>query len=92
MQLILSGAFVSVLAARVDDRIGDDDLDDAVEHLLRLFGLRPAEAHELTHQPLRALPRARTARTARNSSDNRRRPAAWADCCRPVRSHCRRAH
>jgi AcrR family transcriptional regulator len=51
-RLLLSGAFVAVLSARVAGRLDDGDLDDAVEHLLRLCGLHTAEAHDIAHRPL----------------------------------------
>ena len=68
MKLILSGAFISVLSAHVDRKVDDDDLDDAVENLLRLFGLSPAEAHDLTHRPLRALARSGSSRTKKKGA------------------------
>jgi AcrR family transcriptional regulator len=56
VQLLLSGAFIAAMSVRVDDELDDTDLDDAVEHLLRLLGLSPAEAHRISHRPLRPLP------------------------------------
>lgn len=58
MRLLLSGAFLSALTAYVDGKLSESDLDDAVEHLLRLLGLSRREAHDLAHRPLRRLPRA----------------------------------
>jgi AcrR family transcriptional regulator len=55
LQLILVGAFLSVVSARVEGRLGDDDLDDSVELLLRTFGLEAAEAREIAHRPLKPL-------------------------------------
>jgi len=56
IRVLVSGAFVAVLSARVDGRLDAGDLDDAVEHLLRLFGLDVDEAHEIAHRRLRRLP------------------------------------
>ena len=39
VRLLVSGAFIAVLGARVERKLDDDDLDDAVEHLLRLLGV-----------------------------------------------------
>jgi AcrR family transcriptional regulator len=57
MRLLLSGAFVAVASARVEGKLDDRDLDDAVEHLLRMFGLNVSEAHDIAHRRLRRLPR-----------------------------------
>ena len=57
VQLLLSGAFLSVLTAYADGKLGEADLDDAVEHLLRLLGVDRAAARDLAHRPLRRLPR-----------------------------------
>jgi AcrR family transcriptional regulator len=54
--LLVAGAFVAALYARSQDRLSDDDLDDAVEYLLRLFGLTRDEARDIAHRPLRPLP------------------------------------
>jgi AcrR family transcriptional regulator len=59
MRLLVSGAFIAVLSARVDKQLGDDDLDDAVEYLLRLLGVSAAEARDIAHRPLPRLPAAR---------------------------------
>ena len=56
VRTLVSGAFVAVVSARIDDRMGDEDVDEAVEHLLRLFGLARADARELAHRPLPRLP------------------------------------
>jgi len=55
-RVLASAAFVATLAARVAGQLDDGDLDDAVEHLLRLFGLDVEEARALAHGPLPALP------------------------------------
>jgi AcrR family transcriptional regulator len=56
VRLLLSGAFIAVLGARVGGKLGDRDLDDAAEHLLRLLGLGAAEARDIAHRPLPPLP------------------------------------
>lgn len=53
---LLSGAFVAVITARVDGRFSDDDLDDAVEHVLRMFGVERGEARRIAHRSLPPLP------------------------------------
>ncbi len=52
IRLLLAGAFIAALGARVDGQLGDNDLDDAVEHLLRFFGLDLEEARDIAHRPL----------------------------------------
>jgi AcrR family transcriptional regulator len=56
VRTLVSGAFVAVVSARTDGRMDNDDVDEAVEYLLRLFGLTRADAHDLAHRPLRRLP------------------------------------
>jgi len=56
VRLLVSGAIVAVVSARVEGRLTDDDLDDAVEQLLCLFGVERDEARAITHRPLRSLP------------------------------------
>jgi AcrR family transcriptional regulator len=58
LRLLVSGAFVAVVSARVAGRLTDDDLDDAVAQLLRLFGVAADDARAITHRPLRPLPAA----------------------------------
>jgi AcrR family transcriptional regulator len=58
-RLLVAGGVVAVLGAHSEGALRDEDLDDAVEHLLRLFGLEADEARRLSHGPLAALPRAR---------------------------------
>lgn len=53
---ILSGAMIGALSGRLEGNLDDDDLDDAVECLLRLLGVPAAEAQEIAHRPLPALP------------------------------------
>jgi AcrR family transcriptional regulator len=62
VSLLISGAFVAVLSARVEKKLGEEDLDDAVEHLLRLLGLSNTEAHAIAHRPLPPLPPGRRRR------------------------------
>lgn len=54
---VLSGAVIGVLTAYLGGSRTEADLDDAVEYVLRLFGVPPAEARAITHQPLPRLPR-----------------------------------
>jgi len=53
---LMFGAFIAVVSARVDGTLDDRDLDDAVEHLLQLLGVRRAEARVIAHRRLRPLP------------------------------------
>jgi len=61
VHLLLAGAIVAVLGARAEKSLADADLDDAVEHLLRMLGIDPAEAHEIAHRTLSPLPPERRA-------------------------------
>jgi hypothetical protein len=54
--LLVSGSFIAVVTARVERKLSDTDLDDAVEHLLRLLGLSIEESRRIAHLPLAALP------------------------------------
>jgi AcrR family transcriptional regulator len=54
---LLSGAVVGVLSAYLGGSRTEADLDDAVEYVLRLLGIAPAEAHKITRRPLPPLPR-----------------------------------
>ncbi len=56
-RVTLSGAFIAVLSAYVDGKLSESDLDDAVEQLLGLLGVKAAEAREIAHRPLRRLRR-----------------------------------
>jgi AcrR family transcriptional regulator len=60
VRLLLSGTFVAVASARVEGHLDDEDIDDAVEHLLRMFGLNVTEAHSIAHRRLRRLPAGNT--------------------------------
>jgi AcrR family transcriptional regulator len=57
VRLLLSGAFIAVASARAEGKMLDRDVDDAVEHLLRMLGLSVGEAHDIAHHRLRRLPR-----------------------------------
>lgn len=52
---LVSGAFLAAMSARVEGRISDEDLDDAVEHILRLLGVPLDESRQLAHEPLPAM-------------------------------------
>lgn len=56
VQQLLPASFIAIITARVEGRFSDDDLDDAVEHVLRMFGVERDEAHRLAHLPLPPLP------------------------------------
>jgi len=49
---LLSGAVIGALSGRLEGILDDDDLDDAVEYLLRLLGVPAEEAREIAHRPL----------------------------------------
>ncbi len=49
---LLSGALIGALAERLEGKLSDCDLDDAVEYLLRLLGVPPDEARDISHPPL----------------------------------------
>jgi len=49
---LLGGAMIGALSGRLDGTLDDDDLDDAVEYLLRLLGVPTGEAREIAHRPL----------------------------------------
>ena len=53
---LLVGSSIAVISARVDGRLCDEDLDDAVEYALRLLGVPAVEASEIAHRPLPRLP------------------------------------
>jgi len=50
------GSLIAVISARVDGKLRDEDLDDAVEYALRLLGVPAAEARGIAHRPLPPLP------------------------------------
>ena len=49
---LLSGAVIGALGERLDRKLDDSDLDDAVEYVLRMLGLPLDEAHDIAHRPL----------------------------------------
>ena len=53
---LLSGAVIGALSGRLEGTLDDDDLDDAVEYLLRLLGVPAVEADSIAHRLLPALP------------------------------------
>ncbi len=53
---LLVGSSLAVISARLDGKLRDEDLDDAVEYALRLLGVPTLEAHEIAHRPLPSLP------------------------------------
>ena len=53
--VLLSGALIGALGSRLEGMLGDSDVDDAVEHLLRLLGVPVGEARDIAHRPLPAL-------------------------------------
>ena len=56
VRALVSGAFIAVLSARADGKLDDTDLDDAVEHLLRLFGVDAGQARHIAHRNIQPLP------------------------------------
>lgn len=58
VRLLVSGAFIAILGAHSEKKLDDGDLDDAVEHILRLLGVSSDEARAIAHRPLRPLPAA----------------------------------
>ena len=53
---LLVGSLIAVISARVDGKLSDEDLDDAVEYALRLLGVPAVEARDIAHRPLPPLP------------------------------------
>jgi AcrR family transcriptional regulator len=53
---LLVGSLIAVIAARVEGKLSDEDLDDAVEYALRLLGVPVSEARSIAHRPLPPLP------------------------------------
>jgi AcrR family transcriptional regulator len=54
---LFSGAVVGVLSAYLTGTLSEADLDDVVEYMLRLLGVPPSDAREITHRPLSPLPK-----------------------------------
>lgn len=48
--------FIATIGARVEGRFSDQDLDDAVEYVLRMFGVERREARRIAHLSLPPLP------------------------------------
>lgn len=53
---LLVGSLIAVMSARVEGKLRDEDLDDAVEYALRLLGVPAIEARGIAHRPLPSLP------------------------------------
>ena len=49
---LLSGAVIGALAGRLENTLGDTDLDDVVEYVLRVLGVSCSEARDIAHRPL----------------------------------------
>jgi AcrR family transcriptional regulator len=56
LRLLVSGAFITTITARIAGTRTDDDRDDVGGHLLRLFGVSGAGARASAHLPLPRLP------------------------------------
>jgi AcrR family transcriptional regulator len=53
---LLVGSLIAVISARVEGKLRDEDLDDAVEYALRLLGVPVSEARGIAQRPLPPLP------------------------------------
>jgi AcrR family transcriptional regulator len=53
---LLVGSSIAVISARVEGKLRDEDLDDAVEYALRLLGVPAVDARGIAHRPLPSLP------------------------------------
>ena len=49
-----TGCLLAYLHVRLHapDRFGHETADEVAEHILRMMGMSPAEAHEVSHRPL----------------------------------------
>jgi AcrR family transcriptional regulator len=56
VSILLVGALIAVISARVDGKLHDEDLEAAVEYALRLLGVPAVEARDIAHRPLPPLP------------------------------------
>jgi AcrR family transcriptional regulator len=56
VESLVGSAMIGLLSRRLDAKLGDEDLDEAVEYLLRLLGVPAAEAAQIAHRPLPPLP------------------------------------
>ena len=54
--ILLVGALIAVISARVDGKLRDEDLDAAAEYALRLLGVPAPEALDIARRPLPPLP------------------------------------
>jgi AcrR family transcriptional regulator len=59
LEEMLGGAVVGVLTAYLAGKLTESGLDDGVGYVLRLLGVPPEEAHEITRRPLPPLPKER---------------------------------
>jgi AcrR family transcriptional regulator len=57
LEEMLGGAVVGVLTAYLAGKLTESVLDDGVGYVLRLLGVPPEEAHEITRRPLPPLPK-----------------------------------
>ena len=55
VESLMVSAMIGLLSGRLHGRFEDADLDDAVEHLLRLIGVPADEAADIAHRPLAPL-------------------------------------
>lgn len=53
---MLGGAVVGVLSAHLQGTLGEADLDDVVEYMLRVLGVPPQDARDIAHRDLSPLP------------------------------------
>ncbi len=51
-EALLSGGVLGLLSGRLEGKLGESDLDDAVEYVLRMLGVEMSEAAEIAHRPL----------------------------------------
>ncbi len=56
VESLLGSAVIGLLSRRLDGKLDDADLDEAVEYLLRLLGVPADEAADIAHLPLPHLP------------------------------------
>ncbi len=49
---LLGGAVIGALGGRLENRLGDTDLDDAAEYVLRMLGVPRGDARDIAHRPL----------------------------------------
>jgi len=56
VESLMVSATIGLLSARLRGRLENTDLDDGVEHVLRLLGIPVDEAADIAHRPLPLLP------------------------------------